>query len=288
MFTSVQDYIALTKPRITLFCVIMTICGVFLVTNHISFFPLLMILSGTALSVGSANAFNMVYEQDIDKLMARTSTRPLAAGRLKSHHATIFAFLLGLSSIIILTIFANIMTALIALSAIIFYTLIYTPLKIKTPLALVIGAVPGAIAPVLGTTAIQNEITPTALIIFAILFTWQMPHFIAISIYSKNDYQRAGFKVISVVRSAYMTRIQAILWTFSLLVVSILPFSLHLAGAIYLVCASLLGLWFFIISLQGIRDIRNNKWPKKFFHVSLMYLPLLALSVIIDRIFALG
>ncbi len=288
MFAHVQDYIALTKPRITFFCLIMTVCGAYLVSNQISPFILCMVLLGTACSVGAANTFNMIYEQEIDKLMARTCSRPLASGRLKSSQATIFAFLLGLSSIVILSTYVNFLTALIALSAIVFYSIVYTPLKVKTPLALVVGAVPGAIAPVLGVTAVQNEITLIGFFAFAILFAWQMPHFIAISIYSKNDYKRAGFKVISVVRSAKVTRIQAVLWTFVLLVVSILPVPLKLAGNIYLVCTSLIGLWFFIVSIQGLHDIKNTKWPRKFFLVSLMYLPLLALSVIIDRFIAIG
>lgn len=288
MYNYVQDYIALTKPRITFFCLIMTVCGAYLVTDHAAPFILAMVLLGTALSVGSANAFNMIYESDVDKLMARTCRRPLAAGRLKFVHATFFAFLLGLLSIVVLALFVNFLTALIALFAIVFYSIVYTPLKIKTPLALVIGAIPGAIAPVLGATAIQNQITLTAFLAFAILFAWQMPHFIAISIYSKNDYKRAGFKVVSVVRSAKATRIQAVLWTFVLLIISILPVSLHLAGNIYLVCTSLIGLWFFIVSVQGLRNISDTKWPRKFFFVSLMYLPLLAFSVVIDRIIAIG
>ena len=288
MFTYVQDYIALTKPRITFFCLIMTVCGAYLVTNQVPAFVLFMALLGTAFSVGSANAFNMIYEYDVDKLMARTCRRPLAAGRLQPFKAIIFAFLLGLASILILASFVNFMTALIALFAIVFYSIVYTPLKMVTPLALVIGAIPGAIAPVLGATAVQNQITLTAFLAFAILFAWQMPHFIAISIYSKNDYKRAGFKVVSVVRSAYATRVQAVLWTFVLLIVSILPVPLRLAGYVYLFCTSCIGLWFFIVSVQGLRNIQNTRWPRKFFFVSLAYLPLLALSVVIDRIVAIG
>jgi protoheme IX farnesyltransferase len=282
----VQDYIALTKPRITFFCLIMTVCGALLVKGNISLFVLSMVLIGTALSVGSANAFNMIYEQDIDKLMGRTCLRPLASGRLKSLSATVFALSLGIVSIFVLAYFVNFLTAAIALFAIISYTLIYTPLKIKTPLALVIGAIPGAIAPVLGFTAVTNKITLGAFAVFGILFAWQMPHFIAISIYSKLDYQRAGFKVISVVRSAKATRIQAFLWTFVLLIVSMLIIPLKLAGTIYFVCASVLGIWFLVVSAQGLRNINDPKWPKKFFAVSLVYLPLLVLSVIIDRVFA--
>lgn len=298
-----KDYITLTKPRITFFCLIMTVCGALLVQGSISFFVLSMVIIGTALSVGSANAFNMIYEQDVDKLMRRTSLRPLATGQLTSVSATIFAFCLGCASVILLSYFVNFLTALIALFAIIFYSLVYTPLKMKTPLALVIGAIPGAIAPVLGFTAVQNQITIGALAVFTILFAWQMPHFIAIAIYAKEDYQQAGFKVVSVVRSERATRIQAFLWTLVLCVASLLIIPLKLAGSVYLVCASLLNIWFLAISVQGliknnvipntiisicISDGYNDAWPKKFFIASLIYLPLLVLSVVIDRVFAIG
>lgn len=288
MFKSVHDYIALTKPRITFFCLLMTLSGAFLVQGQISALALCMVLLGTACSVGAANAFNMIYEQDADKLMTRTCNRPLASGRLTTNNATIFAFVLGLSSLIVLSYFVNFLTALIALFAIVSYSLIYTPLKMKTPLALVIGAIPGAIAPLLGATAVQNKITLSAFVIFSILFVWQMPHFIAISIYSKLDYARAGFKVISVVRTEKTARIQAFLWTVVLLFVSLLLVPLQLAGNIYFVCAMSLGLWFLFISVQGLRDLQNKKWPRKFFLASLIYLPLLALSVIIDRVFTIG
>lgn len=288
IFNKISIYLTLTKPRITFFCLIMAVCGFLLVEDKTSLFLLSIVVLGTGLSVGSANAFNMIYEQDVDKLMARTASRPLATGRLKSLYATIFAFLLGCASIFIFAYFVNFLTALIALFAIVFYSLVYTPLKMKTPLALVIGAIPGAIPPVLGFTAVQNKMTLGTFAVFAILFAWQMPHFIAISIYSKDDYAKAGFKVVSIVRSPKATRVQAFLWTLVLFIASLLIIPLHLAGTIYFVCASILGMWFLIVSVQGVRNINDTKWPKKFFLVSLMYLPLLVLSVVIDHVFAIG
>lgn len=287
-----QDYVALTKPRITLFCLIMTICGVLLVQDNISVLALLMVILGSALSVGAANAFNMIYERDIDKLMMRTRSRPLPSGRLKVVPAIVFAFTLSCTSIVILAYFVNFLTALLALFAILFYTLVYTPLKMKTPLALVIGAIPGAMAPLLGFTAAQNKITIEALAVFAILFAWQMPHFIAIAMYSQQDYQNAGFKIISVVRRPIVTRIQAFLWTLVLFAASLLIVPLHLAGKIYFMCASVLGVWFLFLSAQGVYEMysqtsRSATWPKKFFLASLIYLPLLVLSVVIDRLFAI-
>lgn len=288
-----QDYIALTKPRITLFCLIMTVCGALLVQNKISNISLLMVIVGTALSVGAANAFNMIYERNIDKLMLRTRLRPLPTGRLKVVPAIFFACALSCISISVLLYFVNFLTAMIALFAIVFYSLVYTPLKMHTPLALVIGAIPGAIAPVLGFTAAENKITLEAVAVFAILFAWQMPHFIAIAIYSQHDYQRAGFKIVSIVRGAKITRLQAFLWSIVLFISSLLIVPLHLVSTIYFICATALGLWFLYISAQGLYEIYSKTspsgtWPKKFFLASLIYLPLLVLSVVIDRLFAIG
>lgn len=289
----IQDYVALTKPRITFFCLIMTICGVFLVQDRVPILTLVMILIGTGLSVGSANAFNMIYERNVDKLMMRTRFRPLPAGRIKVFPAIFFAFILSVLSIFVLWYFANFLTAISALFAILFYAFVYTPLKMKTPLALVIGAIPGAMAPLLGFTAIQNKLTLEALAVFGILFAWQMPHFIAIAMYAQHDYQRAGFKIVSIVRGPKITRIQAFLWSIVLFVVSLLIVPLHLVGKIYFVCALTLNLWFLVLSAQGVYEIYSKtspstSWPKKFFLASLIYLPLLVLSVVIDRLFAIG
>lgn len=288
-----QDYIALTKPRITLFCLIMTVCGVMLVQDKHSPLVVVMVIIGTALSVGAANAFNMIYERNVDKLMIRTRFRPLPTGRLKVVPAVVFALALTCLSICVLVYFVNFLTALLALFAIIFYAFVYTPLKMKTPLALVIGAIPGAMAPLLGFTAIQNKITIEALAVFGILFAWQMPHFIAIAMYSQHDYQRAGFKIVSVVRGPAITRVQAFLWSCVLFIASLLIVPLHLVGNVYFVCASALGVWFLFLSARGIYEIyyqtpRSATWPKKFFLASLIYLPLLVLSVVVDRLFAIG
>jgi protoheme IX farnesyltransferase len=277
-----KDYIELCKPRIAFFCLIMTGGGMILATPKITFLKLIMTLLGTALSVASANTLNMIYERHTDRLMKRTRARPLVVGRIKVSHALVFAILLAFLSMILLVFFVNILTALLAFLAIVFYAAVYTPLKRKTPLALVIGAFPGAMPPLLGWTAVNNKVTLGGLALFAILFAWQMPHFIAIAIYHKEDYIKAGIKVVSAVRGERVAKIQALLWTICLFFTSISLVFLKLGGLIYLFFAVTLGAWFLYLSFIGLFKPFLH-WPRKFFLASLIYLPTLMLGLILDR-----
>ena len=283
--STIQDYIELSKPRISFFCILMTAGGVILAPGNISVLSFIMTLIGTALSVASANTFNMIYERETDKLMRRTKFRPLATGRLKVSHAVFFATGLGILSIYLLATYVNLLTALLAFIAIFAYSLIYTPLKYKTPLALVIGAFPGAMPPLLGWTAVSNKIDVASLVLFGVLFAWQMPHFIAIAIYHKEDYSKAGIKVVSAIRGDHIAKVQALLWTFVLIVVSISLVPLRVGGFIYLIFAIGLGIWFLRLSILGLKKDVLPSWPRKFFLASLVYLPVLVLGLVADRFF---
>ena len=281
-YSQINNYIELCKPRIAFFCLIMTAGGVILSSQKISFLALLMTFIGTALSVSSANTFNMVYERHSDKFMKRTRFRPMVVGKIKVPQALLFACLLAVVGVSLLAFFVNILTAFLSFLAIIFYAAIYTPLKSKTPLALVIGAIPGAIPPLLGWTAVDNKITLQALALFGVLFAWQMPHFIAIAIYHKADYAKAGIKVVPAVRGEHVAKIQALLWSLCLVVVSFSLVTLKLGGLIYFLFALGLGIWFLYLSIVGLwRPFPN--WPRKFFLASLVYLPTLVLGLILDR-----
>ncbi|MBX9836941.1 heme o synthase [Silvanigrella sp.] len=280
-----RDYIELSKPRIAFFCILMTAGGVVLAPGSISIFSFIMTLLGTALSVASANTFNMIYEKDTDKLMRRTKFRPIATGRIKASHAFIFATFLGILSILILFVYVNLLTAILALIAILAYSLIYTPLKYKTPLALVIGAFPGAMPPLLGWTAVSNKIDIASLALFGVLFAWQMPHFIAIAIYHKEDYAKAGIKVVSVIRGDYIAKIQALLWTLVLIGFTFTLVPLSVGGKVYFIFASILGIWFLRLSIIGLKNNVLPNWPRKFFLASLVYLPVLVLGLVADRFF---
>jgi protoheme IX farnesyltransferase len=278
----IKAYLELCKPRITFFCLIMTAGGIVLANHKITLLALFMTFLGTALSVSSANTFNMVYERHSDKFMRRTRFRPMVVGKIKVFNALLFACILAILSIFLLSYFVNYLTAALAAFAIIFYAGVYTPLKSKTPLALVIGAIPGAIPPLLGWTAVDNKITLEALALFGVLFAWQMPHFIAIAIYHKEDYTKAGIKVVSAVRGDQVAKIQALLWTMCLFIISLTLFYLGLGSYVYMLFAVALGTWFLYLSIIGLIKPFPN-WPRKFFMASLIYLPTLVLGLIIDR-----
>jgi protoheme IX farnesyltransferase len=286
-FFAFRDYIALSKPRISFFCVIMAAGGLVLSPENVTLFKSIIALLGIAFAVASANALNMIYEKDTDKLMLRTRLRPLASGRIHVVHAVFFAVVLWMISAFLLIRYVNFLTALLASLAILGYSFLYTPLKFKTPLALVVGAVPGAMPPLLGWTAANNRIDLVGIILFLILFTWQMPHFIAIAIYHKQDYARAGIRVVSLVRGDRVAKRQAFLWTICLFFMSMLLIPLKVAGVIYFLCVFLLGVWFLYLSFLGLKKHSVASWPRRFFVASLVYLPLLVLALVVDRFFIL-
>ena len=190
--TALRDLVALTKPGVTRMCLVTTAGGLLLPSSggHVppglegtSWITIASALVGTAFAVGGANAFNMWWERGTDRLMARTRTRPLPAGRMTPTTALRFAWALSIASIAVLLVGTNALTAVLAASAIAGYVLVYTPLKYRTPAALVIGAVPGAMPPLLGWTAATNSIDAPGLVLFAILLVWQIPHFLAIALY---------------------------------------------------------------------------------------------------------
>jgi protoheme IX farnesyltransferase len=291
IFRKMKIYLELTKPRITLLCLIMTLGGFCLASSEASLnFSLLgFVLLGTFLSVGAANALNMIYEKDIDKKMIRTSSRPLPSYRITLRESLSVALVLALSSLLIFMVFTNLLTTILSFFAIFSYVFIYTPLKRVTPLALVIGAVPGAIPVLLGFTAVKNEINLQAIILFLILFFWQMPHFIAIALFNKTDYEKAGIRVLPLVRGDRTSVWHAFYWSIALVISTLLPFVEHMAGLIYFLMALMAGCWFLWEALKGFYVSNTLKWSKKFFLSSLIYLPLITLALILDKfIYFLG
>lgn len=282
-----RHYIELSKPRIAFFCILMTAGGIVLAPGNILINSFIFTLIGTALSVAAANTFNMIYERNTDKLMRRTRFRPLPMGKIHVSHALLFALFLSCLSIFLLIKYVNLLTGLLALLAIFAYSLIYTPLKYKTPLALVIGAFPGAIPPLLGWTAVANTVDYAGLALFGVLFAWQMPHFIAIAIYHKDDYAKAGIKVVSLIRGERIAKVQAFIWSLVLVMFTISLFLLGVGGKIYLATAIILGLWFLRLSVIGLKKEIQPNWPRKFFLASLVYLPLLVIGLVADRFFDL-
>jgi protoheme IX farnesyltransferase len=238
---------------------------------------------GATLAVAGASALNMWLERARDPLMARTRNRPLAARRLPADLGLGFAVGLLALSLVVLGLFTNPLTTLLAAWAIVGYTLIYTPLKYRTPLALVIGAVPGAAPPLLGWTAVTGTIDPGGLALFAILMVWQMPHFLAITLFRRTDFARAGIRCVPVVRGEPVTRVQAVLWSVLLVPISLLPTVIGLTGWLYGGVALALGLAFLAIACAGLgRPAGDLRWARRFFFASLLYLPALIAALVAD------
>ena len=240
----VSDFWQLTKPGVTRMCVLTTVGGVLLAPGRIGWLAGLAAVLGSALAVAGANAANMWWERDLDAKMSRTRRRPLPAGRMAPAVAARFAIVLSLVSIVVLAAFTNALAAVLAAAAILSYVFVYTPLKVRTPAALVIGAVPGAVPPLLGWVAVTGTLDAGGLVLFGILLVWQIPHFIAIALYRKAEYARAGIRVVPLVRGDAMAKIQAVAWAGALVPLSLMLTLIGVAGSFYLVVAMLLAIGF--------------------------------------------
>ncbi|MCX4239865.1 heme o synthase [Paraliomyxa miuraensis] len=277
-----NDLWALTKPGVTRMCVLTTAGGLVLAPGSIGWSSSIAVVIGSALAVGGANAANMWWERDSDALMSRTRRRPLPAGRLSPSVALGFAVLMSLLSVIVLGVFANALAAGLATFAILSYVFVYTPLKRRTPLALVIGAIPGAVPPLLGWTAVTDALDPGGLVLFGILLVWQIPHFIAIALYRKAEYARAGIRVVPLVRGDAVAKIQAVAWAGALVPLSLMLTPLGVAGFFYLAAAMILGMGFLGWAFTGLDDHAGARWARGYFLASLVYLPALTAVLAID------
>ncbi|HEY8432106.1 MAG TPA: heme o synthase [Sandaracinaceae bacterium] len=279
---TLRDLVALTKPRITLMVVITTAGGLWLAPGEVGWQLALATIVATAMVVGAANALNCWLERDIDGRMARTKRRPLPDGRLDPRLALGFGLSLGALSVPILTMVANPLTGLLAAIALVSYVWIYTPMKQRSPFAVVVGSVPGALPPLIGWTAATGELSAPGIVLFGILFIWQLPHFLAISIVREREYTKAGIVVMSAARGVASTKRQTVLWAGALLPVSLLLVPLGIAGWIYLTVAAVLGVAFLVWALLGLRKEAGNRWARQLFLASLAYLPLLFAALAVD------
>jgi heme o synthase len=276
------DFYELTKPRMNMLVSITTMVGFCIASRDgINWFRLLNTLVGTFLTASSAGVINQFIERDLDQLMPRTQNRPLPARRISPTEALLFGIALGAVGIAYLAIAVNALTASLAAFTLISYLALYTPMKRYSTLNTVIGAVPGAIPPVMGFAAATGGISAQAMAMFGILFFWQMPHFLAIAVLYKRDYDLAGFKMLPCVDEALTAR-QMVIYSLALLPVSLLPFPLGMAGTVYFTAAVLLGLAFlsFAISCAATRTRLD---ARKLFFASIIYLPVLLAIMMIDK-----
>jgi protoheme IX farnesyltransferase len=241
-------------------------------------------LVGTALVAGGAAALNQVWERETDSLMRRTRLRPIAGGRLRIADGTWFGILLPGTGLVELTWEVNTLSAAVAAATLVSYVLVYTPLKKRTSLATLIGAVPGALPPVIGWAAATGTISMPAIVLFGIVFLWQMPHFLAIAWLYRDDYEHAGIPLLPVLEpDGRRTGQQALLYAAALWPVSLLPAVVGIADAPYSIVATVLGFGLIALSALFARD-RTTKTARHLFLYSITYLPLLWAALVADRL----
>lgn len=280
----VRDLVALTKPRVTSLVLVTAAAGIYLAPREdgVRSLPsLLASLVAILLAVASANALNCWWERDSDRHMSRTQDRPLPARRLDPQTALAFGIALGVISVPALWITANAVTAALGALALVVYVLVYTPLKRHSPWALPIGAVPGALPPLMGWTAVTGRLDLAGLGLFAILFVWQLPHFLAIGLFRKEDYARAGLKILPVVRGEMTTRVHIALYVIVLVPITLALVPLGIAGLGYLAVAIVLGASFLVWSMTGLRTEVGPGWARGLFFVSLVHLTGIFLALVV-------
>ena len=282
---ALADLIALSKPRITTLVVFTTAVGLWLAPVRLEWPRILWTLFGTVLIVAAANALNMYLERDTDALMPRTMNRPLPAGRMEPAVALKFGVILAAVSVPLLTLAVGALPGLLASVALISYVLLYTPMKRRSSIALLVGGVPGAIPPLIGWTAATGRLDAPGVLLFAVMFLWQVPHFLAITLFRKQDYARAGLIVQpNEPGGEQAARINIVRYSLALLGLSLLFVPLKVAGWLYFWAALATGLAFLVHGAIGLRDNAGPKWARGLFLHSLVYLTVLFAVLLIDKI----
>lgn len=275
------DYGTLTKPRITLLVVITAYIGFALGGPDWSWIAMIGTLVGTALSCMGASAFNQVYERDTDAMMNRTRHRPLPSGRMSVREAATLASVLSVVGVLVLWVTSNGLAASVSAFTILSYAVLYTPLKRTTTLALWVGAVPGAMPPIIGYAAATQTIALPAVLVFAIMFLWQIPHFLAIAWLYRDDYARAGLKMLPVVDPDGGSTFRQIVTTcFALLPLGLLPTLIGITGLFYFVTAMVCGLLFIACALALVQDPTRAR-ARGLFFASLIYLPVVLAAMLV-------
>lgn len=277
-------YVVLTKPDVTFLVVITAVAGFYLGSRGpLDWTLLLQMLAGTVLVAGGTAALNQYIERDMDAVMRRTASRPLPAGTLQPRE--VFAFGLGIVAVGVLwlALAVNLLSCLLALATSLLYLGLYTPLKTRTPLATAVGAFPGALPPLIGWAAARSSLSPEAWILFAILFFWQFPHFLSIAWMYREDYARAGIRMLPVVdRSGDLTFRQIVIMSTILVPVSLLPAVAGIADLHYFFAALVLGMALLQVSLWAARH-RTNVRAKWLMHATIVHIPLLLGFMIFDK-----
>ena len=281
----IRDYVALTKPRLNFLVVASSAAGYYLGgPTSPDVWLMAQAVAGTALVAGGAAVLNQVYERDTDALMRRTRMRPLPDGRVPPAEAGMFGTTLSLAGLALLASRANILAAALALATLLVYLIVYTPMKRRTSLATLIGAVPGALPALIGWTASHGSIGAGGASLFAIVFLWQIPHFMAIAWLYRDDYGKAGFPMLPVIDpGGRRAGRQAVVYAAALVPVSLAPTVVGIAGSIYFGLALVLGSALLVLSLR-FASTRSEGSARALFVGSIVYLPLIWIAMITNRL----
>jgi protoheme IX farnesyltransferase len=280
-----RDLMTLIKARMNFLVIVTTLLGMYMAARgSVEWMLLVHTLLGTALTAASAAVFNQIIERDHDRKMPRTRNRPLPAGRMSLGSAHCIGWLTGVVGVSWLWYAVNPLTSILGLATLVLYVFVYTPLKRTTTLNTLVGAVPGAIPPLMGYTAVANAIDLAGLSLFAILFVWQMPHFYAIAMIYRDDYAAGGYRMLPVDDPGFVnTRFHIVLWSLALLAISIAPRMLEIAGDGYLAIAMLLGTIFGGCALQ-LAASPTRRDARRVFFASIIYLPLLLAALTLNKL----
>ena len=280
----IKSYYLLCKPNVVYMMLICALVGMLLAEDTVSSISTILIaLFGIALCSGSAAAINQVIDRKADAAMTRTDQRPLPQGELSAFHASCFALVIGIFGAVILYVFINTLTMILTLASLIGYAFIYTVyLKRATPQNIVIGGLAGAAPPLLGWASISNTIDPHALLLVLIIFVWTPPHFWALAIYRKDEYAKESIPMLPVTHGVEFTKLQIVLYTIILFIVSILPYIVLMSGGIYLVSAVILSSIFLYYSIK-LYFSDNDAIAMKTFNFSIYYIFLIFVALLLDH-----
>jgi len=281
--TRLRDLIELGKPRLSMLVIFTAGIGVWLApVGSLGWANTLGFLLATSALVASGNTLNCWIEVELDAQMNRTRNRPLPARRMEPRVALVSGVTVATLALIGLALTTNTLTTSLGMGAVVSYVLVYTPLKRITPWAVWVGAVPGALPPLMGWTAATGELAAPGLALFGILFFWQLPHFVAISLYLKEDFRRAGFRVLPLVKGDRIARLHLFAYTMLLVAFTMSLQPLGLAGTPYTIVAAVLGGVFLALALPGLRATATEAWATRIFSYTLVYLPILITVLVLD------
>jgi protoheme IX farnesyltransferase len=280
----VVDHIALTKPRLNFLVVASSAAGYYLgAASGVDPWAMAQAVGGTALVAAGSAVLNQLYERDTDALMRRTRQRPLPDGRISNIDALIFGIALSFAGVVTLAVRSNLLAAGLALATLTVYLVVYTPMKRQTPLSTVVGAVPGALPPLIGWTAARGSVDAGGLSLFAIVFLWQIPHFMAIAWMYRDDYSKAGFPMLPVIEpDGRRAGRQAMIYALALLPASLMPRWAGVSGWIAFGIAAVLGIGLLALSVR-FAAARTDQSARRLFYATITYLPLLWIAMMIDK-----